>query len=67
MHLDHVIPRSQGGSNTAENLVVSCCSCNGRKQDMSLIRYMRYLRTVMGWSQKQTTACLRRVRAQLAR
>ena len=67
MHLDHVIPRSQGGSDTADNLCVSCASCNSRRQDMSLRRYMRYLREQLGWTGAQTTLCLRRVRAQLAR
>jgi 5-methylcytosine-specific restriction endonuclease McrA len=31
--LDHVIPRSRGGSNTWENLVASCLHCNNRKGD----------------------------------
>lgn len=64
MHLDHVVPRSQGGADAAENIVLSCASCNGRKQDMSLNGFMRYLRTVMGWSREQTTSCLRRVHRQ---
>ena len=67
MHLDHVIPRSQGGMDTVDNLVSSCASCNSRRQDMSLHRYMRYLCEQFGWTGQQTTACLRRVRAQLTR
>ena len=31
LSLDHVIPRSQGGQNTWENLVCCCVSCNSRK------------------------------------
>ncbi len=31
LSLDHVIPRSQGGSNTWDNIVCSCVSCNVRK------------------------------------
>ncbi len=31
--LDHVIPRSRGGSGTWENLVTSCRRCNNRKGD----------------------------------
>jgi 5-methylcytosine-specific restriction endonuclease McrA len=31
LSLDHVIPRSQGGSNTWENIVCACVSCNVRK------------------------------------
>ena len=29
--LDHVIPRSQGGPHTWENVVTACAPCNGRK------------------------------------
>lgn len=67
MHLDHIIPRSQGGPDRADNLVVACASCNSRRQDMSVRRYMRYLREQLCWTGAQTTACLRRVRAELAR
>jgi 5-methylcytosine-specific restriction endonuclease McrA len=31
--LDHVIPRSKGGTHTWENVVASCRSCNVRKAD----------------------------------
>jgi 5-methylcytosine-specific restriction endonuclease McrA len=31
LNLDHVIPRSRGGSTTWENVVCSCISCNLRK------------------------------------
>ena len=31
LNLDHVIPRSQGGMSTWENIVCSCHSCNRRK------------------------------------
>ncbi len=67
MHLDHVIPRSQGGADTADNLIVACASCNSRRQDMSLRRYMRYLREQLRWTPKQTMACMRRLRRQLAK
>jgi 5-methylcytosine-specific restriction endonuclease McrA len=30
-HFDHVIPVCQGGSNTAENVVIACSDCNLRK------------------------------------
>ena len=33
--IDHVIPKSKGGSNEASNLVACCSSCNGLKGSMS--------------------------------
>ena len=34
--IDHVIPRSKGGQDTWENLVVACSSCNVKKSDKLL-------------------------------
>lgn len=31
--LDHVVPRSKGGSNAADNLVTACLTCNSIKSD----------------------------------
>ena len=31
--IDHVIPRSRGGKNTWENLVLACIGCNKRKRN----------------------------------
>ena len=31
--IDHVIPRSQGGTSTWENCVLACVACNKRKAD----------------------------------
>ena len=33
LNIDHVYPRSRGGKNTWENLVLSCFPCNTRKAD----------------------------------
>ncbi|MHB0929689.1 MAG: HNH endonuclease [Candidatus Nanopelagicales bacterium] len=33
MTVDHVVPKSQGGLDTWENLVCACSSCNNRKGD----------------------------------
>jgi len=33
MTVDHVIPRSHGGSDTWENLVCACAACNNKKGD----------------------------------
>ena len=32
-NLDHVVPRSRGGTHTWDNVVASCRSCNSRKED----------------------------------
>ncbi len=34
--LDHMQPRSMGGSNHETNLVTACISCNSRRADMPL-------------------------------
>lgn len=34
--IDHVVPQSKGGSNTWENLVTACKSCNHEKSDLTL-------------------------------
>jgi 5-methylcytosine-specific restriction endonuclease McrA len=45
LNLDHVIPRSQGGQSTWENIVCSCHACNrrkgGRTPEQSGIRLLR--------------------------
>lgn len=33
LSLDHIVPRSQGGTHRADNLVTCCRTCNSRKQD----------------------------------
>ena len=35
-NIDHVIPRSRGGSHTWENVVAACRPCNTRKRDRML-------------------------------
>lgn len=30
-HVDHILPRSHGGRNIKENVVLACCGCNIRK------------------------------------
>ena len=36
MTVDHVIPRSQGGGETWENLVCACSMCNNKKDDKTI-------------------------------
>lgn len=39
INLDHLLPRSAGGSNEATNLITSCKSCNCSRQDKPWIDY----------------------------
>ena len=57
--LDHLIPRSLGGSHGAHNLVTCCGHCNSSRQELSLRDWYRVLRR-LGQS---TAAISRRVRA----
>jgi 5-methylcytosine-specific restriction endonuclease McrA len=46
LNLDHVVPRSRGGSTTWENVVCSCVSCNLRKGGRTPVEAgMRLLQT----------------------
>ncbi len=38
--LDHIEPKSQGGSDEWDNRAGTCASCNGRKQDMPMLLWM---------------------------
>lgn len=40
--VDHVVPRSRGGTHTWDNVVAACAPCNGRKADKNLDE--------LGWS-----------------
>ena len=44
--IDHIIPRSRGGGDTWENLVVACMPCNTRKSDKLLEETNMNLRTI---------------------
>ncbi|MBM3671670.1 MAG: HNH endonuclease [Actinobacteria bacterium] len=35
-NIDHVVPRSRGGTHTWENVVASCRNCNAKKEDRLL-------------------------------
>lgn len=41
LELDHVIPRSHGGSDRPSNLVPACCDCNRDKGDRSLQDFLK--------------------------
>lgn len=40
--VDHVIPRSRGGTDDESNLVCSCSVCNQEKADMTLEEYRSF-------------------------
>lgn len=42
--LDHVIPHSHGGPDTALNLVSACGECNNRRSTMPIDLYAEWLR-----------------------
>lgn len=41
--IDHVIPKSKGGTRLIENMVGACMLCNNIKQDMSVNEFMKLL------------------------
>ncbi len=38
--LDHIVPRSKGGTFANKNLVIACDKCNRRKADMDLRQFL---------------------------
>lgn len=56
LHLDHLTPRVKGGSDTADNLVLSCRPCNSARHDLPLATWCR-----------KVGLCPRKVRRQAAR
>lgn len=55
--LDHILPRTRGGSHHVSNLLPCCRSCNSTKSDMTVEEYRRYLarrkRNIPHFSQEQ--------------
>lgn len=49
--VDHVLPRSRGGSNTWDNVVAACYRCNNRKAD----RLLSELGWTLGFTPKAPT------------
>jgi 5-methylcytosine-specific restriction endonuclease McrA len=45
IHMDHVIPESQGGATTYNNLQVTCRKCNLAKGVLSEAKFSEQLRT----------------------
>jgi 5-methylcytosine-specific restriction endonuclease McrA len=38
--LDHVVPRSQGGSNETQNLITACHRCNTERKDTPILDWL---------------------------
>ena len=51
---EHVVPRSRGGSNRISNLVLSCRSCNEKKDNLPIEEFL-----------KDNPALLKKIKAQL--
>lgn len=43
-NIDHVVPRSRGGTHTWDNVVAACKPCNSRKEDRMLSEINMHLR-----------------------
>lgn len=43
LSVDHIIPRSNGGTDSLENLICSCRICNNNKNDLSISQYIKTL------------------------
>jgi len=66
LHLDHVVPRSCGGTDEPTNLIVACAACNCARHALTVKQWLGYLRVTYGWTLAQTRAAARRVRRHLA-
>lgn len=48
LHLDHLTPKSEGGKDKVDNLILACQRCNDTRHDMSLKEWSRYAEKNMG-------------------
>jgi 5-methylcytosine-specific restriction protein A len=50
--MDHLLPISQGGKSTKNNVVPCCKSCNSQKRDLSFIEWQLFLEELKNSKQK---------------
>lgn len=50
LHLDHLVPRSEGGADVASNLVLACRRCNCARKTLSLVAFAAYASENFGLS-----------------
>lgn len=60
LSLDHITPRSKGGSNDATNLVTACKMCNSVRGDRPLSQWLRLVAELTG---EDVAAIRRRVQS----
>lgn len=66
--LDHIIPKSKGGSNKMENLVLACNPCNSERGSMDFSEFQEKMRIRLesGWRRPAPVRGLfRKIREQL--
>ncbi len=61
--LEHVVPKSQGGTNRRDNLIVCCYDCNYSRQTME---FTEWCAVVAGLTGQNVGDILDRIRRQLA-
>jgi len=48
LSLDHITPKSKGGSDNPSNLLTACKKCNNMKGDMGLDEFIEYVNKIHG-------------------
>ena len=61
--VDHVVPRSRGGTNAASNLITCCSACNARRGDKSVPAFARLLQAEDNHAGRLARFIMQRVRA----
>lgn len=63
MHVDHIIPRSQGGADNLGNFILSCASCNQRKSSGQIApQYVGLITAIADRNKDRVRAAIREKR-----